>query len=409
MKLFSFDNLLATLVVLGVLKFLPYIFDMDYLEPIQNTFEEFNVSDVVFSQIRDNSNIEIDSNIVLVNVGYRNRPGIAELINHINQYQPKVIGLDIMFGKEKTPEENFPLAQSMSEVENLVMVCSLATKEVDEDEAFEELDQKFDTMIVSRPEFTQWGVNGYSNLINREERPKSINRFSPKEEIGDSTIYALSTQVAKLYSPHEADVLLDRDNTQEIINFRRNIDKYITFDVDDIYEKPDEFEVCRDKIVLLGFLGPDLNTHVTEDIFFTPLNDNYVGRTFPDMYGVVVHANILSMILSRDYLEKNSFNVSVILVFLIVYFNMFLFSTIRSKTETWYEPASFLIIFSELFGIFWLLMFVFHYFNFEVIIAGNFLGILFSGAAFELYQDSFKPLAISGYERIADLIRGRRK
>src|SRR5262249_51796170 len=66
----------------------------------------------------------------------------------------------------------------------------------------------------------------------------------------------------------------------------------------------------RDKIVLFGYLGTepamrDSNAWpytIDEDRLFTPLNDRLSGRSYPDMYGVLVHANILRMMLQEDYI-----------------------------------------------------------------------------------------------------------
>ena len=82
--IFRWDHLLATAVVIAVIKFLPILFTIDFLDPIQSTMEDFKAGDIVFSQLKDYNKIPVDTNIVLVNIGYLNRKGIAELINIIN-------------------------------------------------------------------------------------------------------------------------------------------------------------------------------------------------------------------------------------------------------------------------------------------------------------------------------------
>jgi CHASE2 domain-containing sensor protein len=52
----------------------------------------------------------------------------------------------------------------------------------------------------------------------------------------------------------------------------------------------------------LGFLGEIIGDYVPGDIFFTPLNKKIIGRSLPDMYGVVVHANIIKMILDKEFI-----------------------------------------------------------------------------------------------------------
>ena len=63
-------------------------------------------------------------------------------------------------------------------------------------------------------------------------------------------------------------------------------------------------EILKDKIVLLGYLGTADGSSVAvhEDKFFTPLNPHLSGRSYPDMYGTLLHANILRMALDEDYI-----------------------------------------------------------------------------------------------------------
>ena len=65
--IFNWNNLFSTLLVIAILKYLPILFSIDMLDPIQNTFQDMQLTDLVFSQVKDNDKVEIDENIVLVN------------------------------------------------------------------------------------------------------------------------------------------------------------------------------------------------------------------------------------------------------------------------------------------------------------------------------------------------------
>jgi CHASE2 domain-containing sensor protein len=173
----------------------------------------------------------------------------------------------------------------------------------------------------------------------------------------------------------------------------------------DVFKRRDSLEFVRGKIVLMGYLGPDTSTLVTEDIFFTPRNPQYVGKTYPDMYGVVVHANIISMVMSERYYSGMPFWMSLTLTILIVYGNMVLFGYIRENYEQWYEPMSIIIIFVEL--IFWFLAIlnVFYLLRYEIKIAGDFFAIIFCVTAFEAYHDSIKPIARERFRKIRGMIK----
>lgn len=40
-----------------------------------------------------------------------------------------------------------------------------------------------------------------------------------------------------------------------------------------------------------------------KDRYYTPLNERSSGRSIPDMFGVIIHANIISMLLDEDYID----------------------------------------------------------------------------------------------------------
>jgi CHASE2 domain-containing sensor protein len=54
------------------------------------------------------------------------------------------------------------------------------------------------------------------------------------------------------------------------------------------------------KIILLGHINKDSTTVI--DKHFTPLNKEYIGRSLPDMDGIMIHANTLSMHLDKAYI-----------------------------------------------------------------------------------------------------------
>ena len=55
------------------------------------------------------------------------------------------------------------------------------------------------------------------------------------------------------------------------------------------------------------------------------MNERPAGRTYPDMYGIVVHANVISMILRRDYIHDAPSWLNILISILVAYFNVALF------------------------------------------------------------------------------------
>jgi CHASE2 domain-containing sensor protein len=395
LKFFSWDNLFATIVVFGVLQFLPILFTIDFLDPIQNTIEDFNAADIVFSQLRNYDEIVKDTNIVLVNIGYLDRKGIAKFVNILNSYNPKVIGIDSFFRNAKTEEQDSALACALRNVKNLVLVSEL--KHLDND-------LKFDTILYSNEMFKKYATNGFSNIItDKSSGFRVIRSVSPTEVVNDSLVLFFALEVAKHLYPDKVERFIERGKEVEYVNYKRNLsnDKYTVLDIDDVLNNMDNLSFIKDKIVLMGFLGPDVNTLVFEDIFFTPMNENYLGKAFPDMYGVMIHANVISMINEEDYITTTDHIWKIIITFIIIYFNMVLFYYIETRFEDLYETANLLIIIFELFILFLVMIYVFLWFEYDIgLKEATLFGIIFSATGFELYHGSFKPIIKNNFKKL---------
>ena len=395
MRIISLDNLLATFVVVAVLKFLPIIFTIDFLDPIQNTIQDFNTSDVVCSQFRENDKVKTDTNVVLVNIGDLNRAQLAAEIEILNQYCPKTIGIDTFFRKLKpdNPAGDSALANAFSKVKSLVLVSKME---------YNKEKEQFVSLTKTHPFFSQYASSGFANLPIGEDEFRTARTFYTKENIKGHTEYYIGIKLAYLYDSLKAKSFIERNNVTEIINFRRNITNgtYLAIDPSEIFEHSPKLEKIRGKIVLIGYLGPDLKTLCTEDVFYTPMNHNYLGKTYPDMYGVVVHANAISMILNKDYINTIPDWFKLTLTFIIIFLNMALFDSIKHRFLFVYETASVFIIAGELISMFAIMMFVFYNFDFEVgLREATIFGILMSATGFEIYHGSLKPLVINTWEK----------
>lgn len=357
-------------------------------DPIQNTLEEMHITDMVFSKMRDHDAVEVDSNIVIINNGHLNRAEIANLVNIVNYHEPKVIGIDAMFRKPKGDELDIPLAEAFSEVENLVLVCGLAKPNQDD---------SFDTVQYSLPMFNQYADNGYANLYIPSDDFRTVRLAQANQFVKGKEILSFPVKVASFYDSDKTYKFLQRDNDFEVINYKRNIDKYITYDYSELERDPEAFDILKDKIVLIGYLGPNLEDPVTEDIFFTPMNENYVGKTQADMYGIVIHANTISMILEQDFIARTPEWISYMLVYLVVILNMVSFDYFRRKYPNFYQPYTVLLILGELIGFTTLIIVLLHNFSIELKFAGAFFSLIVCVLAFELYTDSLKPLVVSRY------------
>ena len=114
------------------------------------------MTDLVFSQIRESP--KVDKNVVLVNIGTLSRREIAKQIRIINQYDPKVIGIDGYFYELKEDSIGDMLLNSaFSDIENLVLVSKLE---------YDPLTETYDSIRFSN-EFFNADHYGFANLGTR--------------------------------------------------------------------------------------------------------------------------------------------------------------------------------------------------------------------------------------------------
>jgi hypothetical protein len=107
---------------------------------------------------------------------------------------------------------------------------------------------------------------------------------------------------------------------RKLVNFRKGMSelpRYLVFD-----SIPDNPEMFRNKIVLMG----GFDEWSLEDKHFTPLNLN-IGRALPDMNGIEYLAQIMSMMIAKDYIKPLPFK--VFWIFISCFLFMFLFLRIH--------------------------------------------------------------------------------
>ena len=164
---------------------------------------------------------------------------------------------------------------------------------------------------------------------------KACRRFPPKMMVNGERQVAFGVKIAEMVNPEIAEEFLKRDNEWEVINYRGNIvdffaasaypSRFFVLDIQDVLNENFIPGMIKDKIVIFGYLGDYIGDTRWEDKFFTPLNTKYAGKANPDMYGVVIHANIASMILSQDYIDTLNPRTELVISILVCFLNVVLF------------------------------------------------------------------------------------
>ncbi len=407
----SILTFLYVLVAIGLLSQIPL---GDFFNPVSKMIGDFQLTDVVFSQLRENKTA--NEKIVIVNIGNLSRGGIAEQIEILNKHNPKVIGIDAFFRKPRHSSdheqdkiliaEDSALVAALSKVKNMVIVSELIENPKT---------QKVESLKMSHPMFMQHSLTGYADMISEgRDVFKSARECIPQDKVADTVVYSFPTLLAHIYDSNAVKKYLARNKDTEIINFEGNIDTrqegvssnskttFFALDAEQVLNEEFEPDVVKDKIVIMGYMGPNFNESSWTDKFFTPLNLNYVGKTYPDMYGVVVHANVVSMILRGEFINEmnNTLNwtLSLILIFLNVWFLTFCFHALKD----WYDGGSNIVTLLLVCFLMFLVVYVFNKYNYKIDVSYLMVATFLSGNLIEIYQGVLKMGYITIKEKIVN-------
>lgn len=389
------DVILGTLFVFGLMGLFKSVsaFKLfDIFDPIADALGDFQVTDIVFSQLREDP--IADDRIVLVNIGAESRGTVGIMVDKINQHNPAALAMDTFFRVPKDTLEDMILEGALNSVENLIMVNHMIVRD----------DNSVESVSYSHEMFNANASFAHANLdaeAESQDELKFCRQFWPRRVEDDGTEHvALGIKLASYIDPEKAEKYLDRNNDIELINFKGNVldfgaskfgTKYIALDWPDVLEENFTSETIQGKLVIFCYLGDYLDDRTSfEDKYITPLNSVYAGRTLPDMYGGVIHANIASMVLSDDPVDHMSDFWQVTIAVILCFLNVLLFSIIYKKIPKWYDGSTKLIQLIELLFFYFLMVQIFDSFNYYVDLTIALVAIALSGDALEVYYGVVK-------------------
>lgn len=433
-KSFWLDAAIATtftfLLMWGILK-ITELKVFNAFDSIGKALGDVELTDYVFSSMRPQP--ELDTNIVVINIGRLNRAKIAEQIEIISQYKPKVIGIDGFFHCQGLPRDTFycpqlidsvgnnRLGRAIKNAGNVVMVSKLLRSEK---LASTDVEDVYDSLEVSDPLYRASAfAEGFASLETDaafQDDVKTCRTFNPSMMVKGKRELAFSVQMAMLYDSATTNEFLARDNFSETINYRGNMADFYSqsnfklafyaIDVNQVFEGGFLPSMIKDKIVIFGFLGEEFGDTSWEDKFYTPLNLKMAGKANPDMFGVIIHANIISMILRKDYINKMYKWQEVLMAIMLCLLNVALFSIIHIKLPDWYDGITKLLQVIQLLLLTFLMVEIFDLYAFKLEITIALAAIALVGDAYEIYIGVVKNLVNRlKKRRIRALITKRRK
>jgi CHASE2 domain-containing sensor protein len=322
---------IESLVATGLVYFIIWLFfsiisiSFEPFNFLSKTIEETQLTDLYFSKLTNN---EVDTNVVLVNVGSLDRQGIALLVDRIYSFGPSSIALDVFFSKEADTSGTGLLTDVFIRTgEKLVLPAF-----------YLEQPGKLDPEYIQFPGI----VYGHSNLITNEDRTLPVRSFYPSYDAGSAKIYAFAGETVHKANPEAFEKFTRRHHHMEMINYIGDEHAFKSYSFEDIFTMPEgQGRVFRDKIVIIGFLrAQNCDLDDLNDMFFTPVNKHIAGRAHLDMSGAVINANIVSMMLSGNYIRQIPTWLTLAISFLVLYLHMVLFLYFASRTSIWYFPTS---------------------------------------------------------------------
>lgn len=294
-----------------------------FLNPIKLALKDFDFHDMAHANLEYRKDA-LNNQITIVNIGNADREKLAWIIEKTAEQEPKVMGLDVLFEGPRDPYADSLFGAVASRHSNLVLASKLDWS-----------DQK---APYKKNFFSQTGSSeGYTNML--VEDIATIRLWSPffeNEKDPHAAPYkSFATAVLEKYDTVAYQRLVNRHKDVETINYTRREKWYHWIDADSLLAGTTEPGYLKGKIVLLGY-GSE-NPNDIEDKKFTPMNEKYYGKTHPDMYGVAVHANILSMAIENNYIRKMPAWFSWVLAIVIGWIHMAIFIKYYLDHHIWFH------------------------------------------------------------------------
>ncbi len=347
--LFKRDTVLATISIFLVIELLGLIpLNPKILNPIKTALKDFQFNDLAYAKLGKNNYTKSDDRIVIVNVGWLDRQQIGYLISQIDAARPSAIGLDVQFSEPRDPSSDSFLSNVLLKTQNLVSASKLVWQG--------------DTVEQKGYFYNSSSIYGYVNFIGEEK--STIRSFSPFEKHNGKLINSFSAALVKTVNPKAYQKLFSRNREVETIHYRRRSNKFFILNGDDVIRSQMNQNVFRDKIVLIGYI--DKARYDIEDKHFTPMNQQFAGRSLPDMNGVLIHANIISMILDRNYISKMPGWLTWIITILLAWIHVVVFIRYFIEKHMWFHFVAKLAQIASAIFFIYLSILLFHFFSYII-------------------------------------------
>ena len=355
---------------------------MHYLDPFNNGVKNYEITDIVYAYLSEQPKYQ-ETEVIIVNSGQPDRAKLTKLVNRLAEAEAKVIGLDFFFQDLRDQKIDTLLQESIKRAGNVVLACELYQ--------IDESNQQFDKIIGVDTFFSNHAQLGYVNFPANAS--KTIRIYSPREKVEGAYFPAFTSAVMEKFNPEAYQKLIQRGNEFERIFYIGNKDDFTRYELAQLTDSLSLEQarmVVKDKIVLVGYAAEDIWANPLTDRHYTPLNKNYSGKSIPDMYGVVIHANVLSMVLRSNYVREIPLWLNILLTIIFCYFNVLLIHWIYKKFHEVFHGITRALQVVEFMLLFLLIALLFYKFRLRLDFGVGILALVLAYDIIMIYENLIK-------------------
>lgn len=305
--------------------------NLHVFDPVYHAFKDFDLTDIWYSKLSKKEKLYKQPFIRIVNVSDLGRDSIAKVIHRINSFQPAVIGVDLMFENRRDSIGDSSLDAAIGSANNVVLANTLT---------FSKVEGKLVELSNSASVLGSSHIYGFANFIGNPLN--TIRHFTPLAILKGDTVESFSSQLVKRFSASAYRDLIQRGCYPLLINYKANLDGFKSYEAVDIIEGKCDSSEFAECLVLIGVTDKFSKKEHISDLHYTPLNPDYAGKAIPDMKGIVVHANIISMVLQHDYITETPKWLDLLLAFVLGfgYTFMSIYFFVNHKLHKWFHAVA---------------------------------------------------------------------
>jgi CHASE2 domain-containing sensor protein len=330
--LYEKDTLFATLWVFIFIFALGLIpLNLGIMNPIKLGLKDFDFNDLYYSKVGNKQNTPIDTNIVVINIGQADREGIAMIVEKTASYKPKVMGLDVVFDGPRDPVKDSILRETIRRNKNLVLAAKYG------------VDTNNKLIATGNSFLTDSTLSGYVNFPNDDnETVRGYYAFRKDDKDKNIILPSFSSVLVKHFDSAAFKKISKKGDQKVFINYTRTVTdrkkQYLVIEPEDLMTDNVDSSAFKGKIALLAYVN--ISPHDIEDKKFTPMNAKFAGKSTPDMNGILVHANIISMVLEKNYIKKLPLWGNLLIAVLVCWLHMSFFIHYYLESHIWFHLAA---------------------------------------------------------------------